>query len=238
MLDFIPFQDVWDNCVYLDNNRIVGGIKVASINLCLLFDEEQKIKVLELKKILNYIDYPIKIMSVDRPIQLDENINILNTKLRQETNKSKIKILNEDLDYINTLNADKEIVNREFYLLVEESSDNEKLLKQKLNDILIELNSMGLTSSIISSEEWRDILYLILNPITSLDIFKKDATGNNSSSKEKTAPSGLKLAEKDLILGDVYMSIVTLITYPSYVGHGWLGAVANVNHTRMCITIT
>ena len=80
--------------------------------------------------------------------------------------------------------------------------------------------------------------YLILNPITSLDIFKKDATGNNSSFKEKTAPSGLKLAEKDLILGDVYMSIVTLITYPSYVGHGWLGAVANVNHTRMCITIT
>ena len=153
MLDFIPFQDVWDNCVYLDNNRIVGGIKVASINLCLLFNEEQKIKVLELKKILNSIDYPIKILSVDRPIQLDENINILNTKLRQETNKSKIKILNEDLDYINTLNADKEIVNREFYLLVEESSDNEKLLKQKLNDILIELNSMGLTSSIISSEE-------------------------------------------------------------------------------------
>ena len=238
MLDFIPFQDVWDNCVYLDNNRIVGGIKVGSINLCLLFDEEQKIKVLELKKILNSIDYPIKILSVDRPIQLDENINILNTKLRQETNKSKIKILNEDLDYINTLNADKEIVNREFYLLVEESSDNEKLLKQKLNDILIELNSMGLTSSIISSEEWRDILYLILNPITSLDIFKKDATGITRSFKEKIAPRGLKLAEKDLILGDAYMSIVTLITYPSYVGHGWLGAVANVNHTRMCMTIT
>ena len=238
MLDFIPFQDVWDNCVYLDNNRIVGGIKVGSINLCLLFDEEQKIKVLELKKILNSIDYPIKILSVDRPIQLDENINILNTKLRQETNKSKIKILNEDLDYINTLNADKEIVNREFYLLVEESSDNEKLLKQKLNDILIELNSMGLTSSIISSEEWRDILYLILNPITSLDIFKKDATGITRSFKEKIAPRGLKLAEKDLILGDAYMSVVTLITYPSYVGHGWLGAVANVNHTRMCITIT
>ena len=238
MLDFIPFQDVWDNCVYLDNNRIVGGIKVGSINLCLLFDEEQKIKVLELKKILNSIDYPIKILSVDRPIQLDENINILNTKLRQETNKSKIKILNEDLDYINTLNADKEIVNREFYLLVEESSDNEKLLKQKLNDILIELNSMGLASSIISSEEWRDILYIILNPITSLDIFKKDATGITRSFKEKIAPRGLKLAEKDLILGDAYMSVVTLITYPSYVGHGWLGAVANVNHTRMCMTIT
>ena len=77
MLDFILFQDVWNNYVYLDNNRIVGGIKVGSINLCLLFDEEQKLKVMELKKVLNSIDYPIKIFSVDKPILLDENINIL-----------------------------------------------------------------------------------------------------------------------------------------------------------------
>lgn len=238
MLDFIPFQDVWDNCVYLDNNRIVGGIKVGSINLCLLFDEEQKIKVFEFKKILNSIDYPIKILSVDRPIQLDENINILNTKIKHETNKAKVKILNEDLDYINTLNTDKEVVNREFYLLVEENSDNEKLLKQKLSDILIELNSMGLSSSIITSEEWRDILFIFLNPTTPLDIFKKDATGITRSFKEKISPRGLKIAERDIILGDAYMSVVTLVTYPSYVGHAWLGAVANVNHTRMCITIT
>lgn len=238
MLDFIPFQDVWDNCVYLDNNRIVGGIKVGSINLCLLFDEEQKIKVFEFKKILNSIDYPIKILSVDRPIQLDENINILNTKIKQETNKAKVKILNEDLDYINTLNTDKEVVNREFYLLVEENSDNEKLLKQKLSDILIELNSMGLSSSIITSEEWRDILFIILNPTTPLDIFKKDATGITRSFKEKISPRGLKIAERDIILGDAYMSVVTLVTYPSYVSHAWLGAVANVNHTRMCITIS
>lgn len=238
MLDFIPFQDVWDNCVYLDNNRIVGGIKVGSINLCLLFDEEQKIKVFEFKKILNSIDYPIKILSVDRPIQLDENINILNTKIKQETNKAKVKILNEDLDYINTLNTDKEVVNREFYLLVEENSDNEKLLKQKLSDILIELNSMRLSSSIITSEEWRDILFIILNPTTPLDIFKKDATGITRSFKEKISPRGLKITERDIILGDAYMSVVTLVTYPSYVGHAWLGAVANVNHTRMCITIS
>lgn len=123
-------------------------------------------------------------------------------------------------------------------MLVEENSDNEKLLKQKLSDILIELNSMGLSSSIITSEEWRDILFIILNPTTPLDIFKKDATGITRSFKEKISPRGLKIAERDIILGDAYMSVVTLVTYPSYVGHAWLGAVANVNHTRMCITIT
>ena len=123
-------------------------------------------------------------------------------------------------------------------MLVEENSDNEKLLKQKLSDILIELNSMGLSSSIITSEEWRDILFIILNPTTPLDIFKKDATGITRSFKEKISPRWLKITERDIILGDAYMSVVTLVTYPSYVGHAWLGAVANVNHTRMCITIS
>ena len=237
MMDFIPFQDVWNNFVYLDNNRIVGGIKVGSINLCLLYDEEQRLKILELKKLLNSIDYPIKILSIDRPILLDNNINNLATKIRLESNKNKIKILNEDLNYLKNLNYEKQVVNREFYLVIEESSENEILLKQKLNDILIEFNSMGLMSSIVSSEEWRDLIYLILNPVTSLENFKKDATGITRSFKEKVAPRGLKIAEKDLILGDAYMSVVTLITYPSYVNIGWLGAVANVNHTRMCISI-
>lgn len=36
MLDFIPFREVWNNFVYLDNEHIIGGIKVGSINLELL----------------------------------------------------------------------------------------------------------------------------------------------------------------------------------------------------------
>ena len=193
---------------------------------------------MELKKVLNSLDYPIKIFSIDKPILLDDNINILNTKIKQETNKSKIKILEEDLNYVTTLNNKRQVVNREFYIVIEESSENENLLKQKLNDLIVDLSAMGLGSSIISSEEWRDLLYIILNPVTSLDSFKKDATGITRSFKEKIAPNGLKIGEKDLVLGDTYMSIVTLVTYPSYVNVGWLGAVANVNNTRIVMTIS
>ena len=238
MIDFVPYQDVWNNFVYLDNNKVVGGLKIGSVNLCLLFDEEQKLKVFELKKVLNSIDYPIKIFSIDKPILLDDNINILNTKIKQETNKSKIKILEEDLDYISSLNNKRQVVNREFYLVIEESIENEKLLKQKLNDLIVDFSAMGLASSLITSEEWRDLIYNILNPVISLDLFKKDATGITRPFKEKVAPKGLKIGEKDLVLGDSYMSVVTLITYPSYVNVGWLGAVANVNNTRMVMTIS
>ena len=78
----------------------------------------------------------------------------------------------------------------------------------------------------------------MLIPVSSLDIFKKDATTINRSFKERIAPKGLKINEKDLILGDAHVSIVTLISYPSMVSVGWLGAVANIHHTRMVMTIS
>lgn len=101
-----------------------------------------------------------------------------------------------------------------------------------------EFTSIGLFSEKISSEEWRDLLYISLNPASNVDIFKKDITGINRSFKEKIAPYGLKIDEKDVVLGDSYISVVTLISYPSVVNVGWLGTISNVPHTRMIITIS
>ena len=93
MLDFLPFQDVWNNYIYLDNGNLVGGIKINSINLSLLFDEEQQIKVSQLKKVLNSIDYSIKIFCLDKPINLEDNLNILKGKCKNSKNKKKQKLL-------------------------------------------------------------------------------------------------------------------------------------------------
>lgn len=224
--------------MYLDNDRLLAGIKISSINLSLLFDEEQQAKVSQLKKALNSIDYPIKIFCVDKPINLDNNLNILGSKIKQTKNKYKIKLLEEDYDFISSLNNRKSVVNREFYLIVEEDLANENLLNQKVNDLIQEFSSIGLTSFRVSSEEWRDLLYVLLNPVSSLETFKKDGTSINHSFKERIAPKGLKFNEKDLILGDAYVSVLTLVSYPSLVNIGWLGAVANVNNTRMVMTIS
>lgn len=162
----------------------------------------------------------------------------MGSKIKSETNKYKQRLLEEDYDYINFLHNQKSVISREFYLIVEEVSTNEKLLTQKLNDLIQEFSSIGLFAELVTSEEWRELLYIILNPVTPLDSFKKDATTITRSFKERIAPTGLKIGEKDIILGDAYISVVTLFSYPSVVGVGWLGAVASVDHTRMTICIS
>ena len=169
---------------------------------------------------------------------MENNLNILGSKIKSETNKYKQRLLEEDYDYINFLHNQKSVISREFYLIVEEASINEKLLTQKLNDLIQEFSSIGLSAELVTSEEWRELLYIILNPVTPLDSFKKDATTITRSFKERIAPTGLKIGEKDILLGDAYISVVTLFSYPSVVGVGWLGAVASVDHTRMTISIS
>lgn len=162
----------------------------------------------------------------------------MGSKIKAETNKYKQRLLEEDYDYINFLHNQKSVISREFYLIVEEASINEKLLTQKLNDLIQEFSSIGLSAELVTSEEWRELLYIILNPVTPLDSFKKDATTITRSFKERIAPTGLKIGEKDIVLGDAYISVVTLFSYPSVVGVGWLGAIASVDHTRMTISIS
>ncbi len=236
--DYIPFSNVWNNYIYLDNGNIVASIKISSINLFLMFDDEQSVKVSELKKVLNGIDYPIKIFSIDKPIILDKNLTILDNKIKNESNKNKVKLLEEDFNFINHINNKKQVVNREFYLFIEEISDNEKILKQRVNDLIQELSAIGLSTNQVLSEELRELLYIILNPVNSLEVFKTSANAINSSFKDKIAPSGFKINEKDIVLGDAYVSVLTLRLYPSIVNVGWLGEVANVNHTRMTITMS
>lgn len=139
---------------------------------------------------------------------------------------------------MNFLKDTNSIVNREFYLFIEEDSNNEILIKQKINDLIQMFQEVGLTSKQLESEELRNLLFILLNPNSSLDVFKNDATTITKSFKETIAPKGLKIGDKDVIFGDSYMSIITLVSYPSLVDIGWLGVVANSLNTRMVISVS
>lgn len=238
VLEFLPFKDVWNNYIFLDNDRIIGAVKIGSINLSLLFDREQEIKVLQLKKALNSIDYPYKIFSIDKQIDLDNSLNLLGSKIKLESNKNKRKLLEEDYNHMSFLKDTKSVVNREFYIFIEEDSNNENLMRQKLSDLIQLFSGVGLNCNQVMSEDLRNLLFILLNPISSLDTFKNDATTITKSFKERIAPKGLKFGEKDINLGDAYVSVCTLISYPSLVDIGWLGAVANIQNTRMTINVS
>lgn len=203
-----------------------------------MFIQEQCNKIEEYKSILNKIDYPIKIVSLDKNISLEEQIDYLNNKINTETNNGRKKLLAEDLNYLNSLKHNEILSNKEFYLLVEEEKDNERLLTQKLNDLIRDFNSIGLQSEIVESEEWREIIYMYLNPLNSIENFKTDSLSLTKPFKERISPLGIKVNDKELMIGDSWVSIVSVVTYPTNVMLGWVGEIVNVPNTRMTMTLT
>ena len=77
ILEWLPFKEVWNDLLYLDNDKVVGVIKVNSINLQLYSNEEQTSKIFQFRKVLLSLEYPFKILALDKPISLSEHIENL-----------------------------------------------------------------------------------------------------------------------------------------------------------------
>lgn len=235
VLNLLPFKEVWNDLLYLDNDKVVGLIRINSINLQLYSNEEQTSKIFQLRKVLLSLEYPFKIIALDKPVSLTDHIENLHYLSQNTNDEIKKKLLDEDIHFANTIMNKNIVNNREFYLLIDEDKDNAKLLKSKINDITSQLSNIGLASEQAKTDEIKEVLFTYLNPQESLEIFKQDSS--IKSIKEKIAPIAIKFNEKDMLLGDVYATSIIIDTFPSYTRGSWLGMLSNIKDTRMIISV-
>lgn len=235
LLEWLPFSEVWNNLLFLDNNKVVGLIRVNSINLQLYSNEEQTSKIFQFRKILLSLEYPFKILALDKPVSLTDHIENLIYLSKNTDDDIKKKLLDEDIHYANVIMNKNIVNNREFYLLIEEDKDNTKLLKSKINDIVSQLNNIGLASEQAKTDEIKEVLFTYLNPQESLEIFKQDSS--LKTLKEKISPIAMKFYDKDMLLGDCYATSIIIDTFPSYARGSWLGMLSNIKDTRMMISV-
>lgn len=234
--EYIPYKEVWNNVCVLEDGNIMGGIKINCLNLYLMYEEEQISKIEQFKKILLSMNYKYQILSMDSKIDLNDNLTELKTKLNNEKNVHKQKLLQEDVHYMEMINNTNNIKNRNFYIFI--TDNNEKILKEKLSDLVVKFNSINLRSEIIKSDEFREIIYSNINPGKSLDLYYNQNQIINKTFKDKICPFSLKFNERDILINDIYSSVVTVTTYPSFVNIAWLSSLSNIENTRMSVIIT
>ncbi len=236
LLEWLPFKEVWNDLLFLENDKVIGIIKVNSINLQLFSTEEQNSKIFQFRKVLLSLEYPFKILALDKPVSLTNHIENLMYLSKNTNNEIKKQLLEEDIAYADNIMSKNIVNNREFYLLIEEDKDNIKLLKSKINDITSQLSNIGLSSEQAKTDEIKELLFIYLNPNESLEVFKQDSS--LKSLKEKICPIAMKFEDKDLLLGDCYATSIIIDSFPSYARGSWLGMLSNIRNTRMMISVT
>lgn len=163
---WIPIKDIYEELMYFKDDSLAIALKVQPINIHLLSEAEQKVKVQGLFEALNGADYSLQIYTVARPVDLDGYIAKLRTLQSKETDFIKRKLYSGSIQVAAQKATSGEALERDFYIIIRQKNEKyaEELLKQKAGDLATRLSGAGLATNICSDQELRDLNFIFTHP--------------------------------------------------------------------------
>jgi hypothetical protein len=194
---FIDIAEVKEDTVVMKDGTLRSVILVSSINFALKSEDEQNAIISSYVSFLNNIDFPLQIVIQSRELNIDNYLNTLKEKGKEQTNELLKIQTSEYIQYINELIAMSKIMNKRFYIVVPYNplSDKQrnfifrfldlfkpaKLIKMKskkflrrrselvrrVDSIISGLNSIGLNCVQLDTQSLIELYYNTYNPVTS-----------------------------------------------------------------------
>jgi len=141
-------DDILENgTIITKENSRVKILKVEPINFFLRSEMEKEVVLNSYKNIFKSINFDIQIIIQSTKEDLSSNINYIKSK--EISNK---KLLNQYIEYIESLNQIKKSNNKNFYLVVKEASEQNSI-NEKTSKIQDLLERCGNRSSVVNSKE-------------------------------------------------------------------------------------
>lgn len=164
--EWMPIHDIKDHIAYRRDHHLVVAIRVQPVNIHLLSEKEQVVKIKSLHEALNGIDFPIQIFSVARPVDLDGYI----TKLEQKKDDADFKrkrLLDGYIKIAASKASSGEALERSFYVIFSQKKDkfNEAYIYEQALEIANNLSSAGLYSNVCDEQELRDLYFVLTHPV-------------------------------------------------------------------------
>lgn len=136
-----------DGTILTQENARVKILKVEPINFFLRSEMEKEVVLNSYKNIFKSINFDIQIIIQSTKEDLSSNINYIKSK--ESSNK---QLLDQYIEYIESLNQIKKSNNKNFYIVVKETSEQNSI-NEKINKIKELLESCGNKSLTINSKE-------------------------------------------------------------------------------------
>ena len=146
--EWFCIDDILENgTIITKENSRVKILKVEPINFFLRSEMEKEVVINSYKNIFKSINFDIQIIIQSTKEDLSSNINYI--KLKEISNK---KLLNQYIEYIESLNQIKKSNNKNFYLIVKEASEQNSI-NEKISKIQDLLERCGNRSYVVNSKE-------------------------------------------------------------------------------------
>ena len=147
-------DDILENgTIITKENSRVKILKVEPINFFLRSEMEKEVVLNSYKNIFKSINFDIQIIIQSTKEDLSTNINYIKSKNKEVLNQqsSRQQLLNNYIEYIESLNQIKKSNNKNFYIVIKESPEQNQL-DEKVNKIKELLERCGNRGTVINSK--------------------------------------------------------------------------------------
>ena len=153
--DWFCIEDILENGTILTKeNSKIRILKIEPINFFLRSEMEKEVVLNSYKNIFKSINFDIQIIIQSTKEDLSTNIDYIKSKNKEVLNQqsSRQQLLNNYIEYIESLNQIKKSNNKNFYIVIKESLEQNQL-DEKVNKIKELLERCGNRSYVVNSKE-------------------------------------------------------------------------------------
>lgn len=134
---YLDILEIKDDTVVMRDGTLRAVLAVSSINFALKSEDEQNAIISSYVSFLNNISTPIQIIVQSRDLNIDNYIEYLKTKEKEQTNRLLKIQTGEYVEYIKELVSMGKIMNKKFFVVIPYSpfSDKHKGFFSQLSEI-------------------------------------------------------------------------------------------------------
>lgn len=158
--NWITVKDINNNIIFLDNKKMVTGVKIQPRNIFIM-DQQQQFSVIDQLRIFyNSVDFEFWLVIADRPVDINLYISQLELHLNNVQDPAIRKLIVDDINKADMF-VNNDVVDTEYFMLFKD--DNTDSLNKKVRNLINSLASCGLIASQTSNDDLRMILDNFLN---------------------------------------------------------------------------
>jgi hypothetical protein len=168
--DWLPFKDIFSGAMYKRDGSIVAVLRVDPLNISLKSEGEKQRIISAVHEAINGQREPFQIICLPRALDLDHYLSSLNDRLKNTTDNLKRRLLAEYVRYVAGLVTEGDVLERRYYLLLEQKPGSGKRqnqgeeLQKRCHEFAGNLGASGLRVNICNDSQIIDLLFSFLAP--------------------------------------------------------------------------
>lgn len=171
--EWLPLQRILENgMVQLKNNSYIKIIKVKPINFNLKSEFEKEVILNSYKTFFKTCNFDMQILIQSSKEDLTTHISNIKEQEKKESNAIQ-EVAENYIQYIKQLNKNKKSSNKNFYIILKKSKENEiekpeNILIEELNDNYFKIKEClakcgNIVTEVSSKKETKEIIFSFLN---------------------------------------------------------------------------